>query len=199
MESLPVRNTKADRRSLRTRRLLSDALIALMMEKAYDDITVQDIIDRADVGRSTFYAHYQHKDDLLSSEFERLIEELNRSIDREMHGSNPLIPSLALFRHVKQHYPLYKALVWGRGLDFVVKSIQVLLTRSIEMQLDGMLREQNRTSDLLPVTSNYVAGTFLILLQWWLDDDMTYSPERMNEVFQQLVMPGVQAVLGTKL
>ena len=194
-----MRNTRADRRSLRTRRLLSEALIALMMEKAYDSITVQDIIDRADVGRSTFYAHYRHKDDLLSREFERLVEELSQNIGYETEGSNPLLPSLALFRHVQQHYPLYKALVWGRGLDFVVKSTQVLLSHSVEKQLDGLLHDDEQSSSLLPVVSNYVAGAFLTLLQWWLDNTMVYSPERIDNLFQQLVMPGVQAALGVKL
>jgi AcrR family transcriptional regulator len=74
---MSVRNTKADRRSQRTRQLLSAALIELMLEKRYDDISVQDIIERANVGRSTFYAHYLDKEDLLVGDFTRVLDALS--------------------------------------------------------------------------------------------------------------------------
>lgn len=194
-----MRNARADRRSSRTRQLLSDAMIALMMEKPYDSITVQDIIDRANVGRSTFYAHYQDKDDLLSGQFGRLIEELSENTGHEREGSNPIMPSLDLFRHIEKHYPLYKALVWGRGLDFVVKSIQALLSASIEKRLTLLVRKSVSPPVPLRLVANYIAGTFLTVLQWWLDNGMEPSPERLDEQFQRLVIPGVEAALDLKL
>src|SRR5580765_1920865 len=72
-----MRNIKADRRSERTRQLLSAALIELMLEQRYDEITVQNIIDRANIGRSTFYAHYLDKEDLLVSGFTRVLDILS--------------------------------------------------------------------------------------------------------------------------
>ena len=71
---------KVDRRIQRTRRLLQDALITLILEKGYDKITVQDIIDEANVGRSTFYAHYLDKDDLMASSLELLRAELHQHL-----------------------------------------------------------------------------------------------------------------------
>jgi AcrR family transcriptional regulator len=65
-----------DRRAARTRRTLHDALIRLILRKGYDALTVQEIIDDADVGRATFYAHYRGKDDLLRGGFERLRNQL---------------------------------------------------------------------------------------------------------------------------
>jgi AcrR family transcriptional regulator len=192
------RNANTDRRSLRSRQALSDALIAPMMEKSYDAITVQDIINRANVGRSTFYAHYHYKDDLLSSEFGRLIEALSHDMGREGSEGSPLMPSLALFRHVQERYPLYKALVWGDGLDFVTRTIQRFLSESIERKLDHLAPDQNRGSAPHAAVANYVAGAFLTLLRWWLDNNMAYSAEQMNTLFQQLVTPGVQATLGVK-
>ena len=102
----PSNKPKTDRRWLRSRELLSNAMILLMMEKSYGAITVQDIIERANVGRSTFYAHYQHKDDLLSNEFERLVAALSADMKRSGDGK-ALMPSLELFRHVQSHYKLY--------------------------------------------------------------------------------------------
>src|SRR5436189_198695 len=63
---------KLDRRVQRTRQLLQDALLAMVIEKGYDATTVQDIIDRANVGRATFYAHFPDKQTLLTSRLEDL-------------------------------------------------------------------------------------------------------------------------------
>src|SRR6478609_3575402 len=88
-----------DRRSRRSRRLLGDAFVALLQEQRYDTITVQQIIDRANVGRSTFYAHYLDKEDLLQSEIAGMVERLGAHMDTAPGGAR-LIPSLALLRHL---------------------------------------------------------------------------------------------------
>jgi AcrR family transcriptional regulator len=193
---------KADRRSDRTRQALNQALIELMLEKSYASISVQDIVERANVGRSTFYGHYQHKDDLLSSQLRRLVEELSQSVKAENQKDHPLLPSLQLFYHVQAYYSLYKAVVmWGPGLEFVLKTFQVFLSKGIESQLEALLAGAEQQKSALPVAvvANYVAGAFLTLLKWWLDNGMVYSPEYMDELFLQLVMPGVQATLGVRL
>jgi AcrR family transcriptional regulator len=186
-----------DRRSERTRQLISEALRILMLEKPYHAISVQDIVDRANVGRSTFYAHYQDKDALLSSELERLVRQLGHNIRHDNPQNHALLPSLELFRHIQQNYALYKAFViWGHTLDFPSKTLQAHLSANIEQQLTAL---GQKSPTPLPVISNYVAGAFLTLLIWWLDNDMIYSPERMDEMFQQLVLPGVHAALGMGL
>src|SRR6266508_3725478 len=141
MEMIDVQN-KVDRRTQRTRQLLSNALVTLMLEKPYSAITVQDIVDRANVGRSTFYVHYKDKDDLLPSELGRLVEELGQTIERVQMKSNLLLPSLELFRHIQQFYPVYKAVTWQQGLGVVYKSVQDLLSRSIQNQLDALVSQQ---------------------------------------------------------
>src|SRR5512138_551908 len=106
-------NAPPDRRALRTRQALSQALIALIQEKRYEAITVKDICDRANVGRSTFYAHYQDKDDLLASNFRQVMQSLDSRVEwQEGRFSFRVTP---LFRHVQEHHYLYKALVWGGG------------------------------------------------------------------------------------
>src|SRR3954467_12831022 len=93
---------RTDRRSRRTRHMLEDALVDLMLEKRYDTITVQEIIDRANVGRSTFYAHYLDKEDLLQTETADLVARLAGHMDQGTAGtsSNRIIPSLELLQHV---------------------------------------------------------------------------------------------------
>jgi AcrR family transcriptional regulator len=178
---------KQDRRSQRTRHLLSEALVELIREKDYNTITVSDIIDRANVGRSTFYAHYHDKDDLFVGELDRVIEVLSHRIpDQE---ESPFIPSLGLFRHVGEEYELYKALLWGPGIDLLIKHLQKSLSNRIEQGLQESEKEFNVH---LPILASFIAGSFLTLLKWWLENKMIYSPEEMDEIFKRLTMAGIE-------
>src|SRR5882724_11296655 len=113
---------RPDRRVRRTRNVLRQSLIALILEKGYEQITVQDILDHADVGRSTFYTHYQGKDDLLLSGFDELREAFAR--EAAARPDEILRPTLALFEHVNGHSPLYQAMVGRRGHDLAMRSIR---------------------------------------------------------------------------
>ena len=190
---------RADRRSKRTRHSLSQALMSLMLEKPYHTITVQDIVDRANVGRSTFYAHYQTKDDLLPTEFAWLIEKFTEDVESLPDAGQPVFPSLTLFHHVKEMYPLYKAVVRQNSLDVIAKTFQVVISRSVEKQLHAMLASQQKSSPHAHITADYVANAFLTVLQWWLANNMRESPEQVDELFRELVMPGVQTVLNVEL
>ncbi|MEP7136786.1 MAG: TetR/AcrR family transcriptional regulator [Chloroflexota bacterium] len=182
-------NEKKDRRSQRTRQLLSDALVGLIREKGYSAITVSDIIERANVGRSTFYAHFRDKDDLFVGELDRVIDVLDKSVIHESDEENSLFPSLGLFRHVGEEYELYKALAWGSGIDLLTKHIQKSVVEKIEESLKKSRKEFNVP---IPILANYMAGSFLTLLKWWLDNKMIYSPEQMNEMFKELTLPGIE-------
>ena len=181
-------NDKHDRRSQRTRHMLSAAFVALMREKGYSAITVNDLIERANIGRSTFYSHYRDKDDLFVHELDRVIEALSQRIPQE--EELPFFPSLGLFRHVGEEYELYKALVWTPGIDLLIKHLQKSLSSRIEQGL------QNSTKDFdmpLPILANSIAGSFLTLLKWWLENKMTYSPEEMDAMFRRLTIEGIEA------
>ena len=190
-----MKSTKADRRSQRTRQLLEGALVALLIEKPYDSIAVQDIIDRANVGRSTFYAHYRDKEDLLASSFGRVLDGMGQHLDLSHDGSSAIFPTLELFRHVQEHYHLYTALLWGRGIDVLFKVGQQSMSQIVERRIAALVADGPPPGVPLPILSNYLSGTLATLLKWWLDNKMPYPPERMDEVFQQLIMPGVWAVL----
>jgi AcrR family transcriptional regulator len=197
-----MKRESVDRRVQRTRQLLNDALMSLIVEKGYDSITVQNIIDRANLGRSTFYAHYQDKDDLLLSGIEEVVHSLvrgveNSRVEHEGNGERPQILSTApMFRHATQQYHLHKAIVGGRGIDLIIESIQDHLSAHIQEQIELLVPDGGTTSVPPEVMATYLAGTVLTLLNWWLDNDMPYPPERMDEMFQELVMPGIWAALG---
>jgi AcrR family transcriptional regulator len=181
-------NDKKDRRSQRTRHLLSEALVELIREKGYDSITVSDIIQRANVGRSTFYAHYRDKDDLFVGEMDRVIEVLGQRVPDAQETL--FFPSLGLFRHVGEEYELYKALVWTPGIDLLIKHMQKLLSQRIKLGLE----RSGQSYDLpLPILANFIAGNFLTLLKWWLENKRIYSPEQMDEIFKKLTLQGIQS------
>jgi AcrR family transcriptional regulator len=186
-------NAPPDRRTQRTRHTLSHALVALIQEKRYEAITVQDICDRANVGRSTFYAHYQDKDDLLASNFSEVMKNLSQPFaDRDGQLCFPLVP---LFEHTQSHQDLYKALHWGGGIDVLLRAGQQQWSQQIEQYMEALLQDGRQPAVPIPVIAAYMAGSLQTLLFWWLDRKMPYSPERMDEMFQQLVMPGVNAAL----
>lgn len=190
-----MRNDKADRRSQRSRQALSAALLDLMLQKRYDEITVQDIIDRANVGRSTFYAHYLDKDDLLVSDFTRVLDALSSHF-RGQEGDPHAPPSLALFfTHVRDHHQIYKALMRGGGIELLYKKGHERLQRNIEQHLGELLPAGRAPAIPLPLVADYMAGAVLTLLKWWLSHEMPCTPEQMDAIFQQLALPGVQAAL----
>ena len=174
--------TKADRRTERTRQLLRQALMELMLEKRYNRITVQNIIDRANVGRSTFYMHYQGKQDLLLSGFEHLFVLLGQQPLTGHAQGRLVIPMVELFGHAKAQQGLYEALVWGGSLDLILKAGQKVLSGALEENLASALPADCTPAVPLRVVSNYLAGGLLNLLRWWLDNKMPYSPEQMDEM-----------------
>lgn len=190
-----MKTGKHSRQVERTRRVLSDAFIELILEQHYDAITVQDIIERANVGRSTFYVHFRDKEDLLFSEVERLIDALGRQATHQQHG-DALFPSLGLLRHVNERQDLYKALVRGRGADLFFNYGQESLGQRIERRLGDLLLGKPEPTVPLPVLSHFLTGAFLTLVRWWLDNKMAFSPERMDEMFWRMASPSVSAALG---
>ncbi len=182
-----------DRRSQRTRQLLRQALIDLMQTKSYAAISVKDILDRANVARSTFYTHFPTKDDLLFDGLQELLGHLTRL---ESQTNEPaLLPSLGFLRHVCQQRRLYQALFGGPRGAAVTQSLQIQLRAHTEHRLiAGRLGLQPRVP--VPVVADFVASAFLNLVRWWLDKNPDQSPEQVDAIFRQLVYPGALAGLG---
>lgn len=181
--------TAPDRRVRRTRKALLDALLVLMTDKDYEAITVQDIIDRADVGRSTFYTHYTDKDDLLQDGFANLRSILEQPATTELAGrSQPLSFSLPLFRHVHEQQQLARAVFGRHGRTPILHQLDELLAGIVRANLpDPPSRVPHEA------LVRYVVGACRALLEWWLTTDMATSPEAMDRIFRTLVTPGIRA------
>src|SRR5260370_42655838 len=173
------------------------AMLELMAEKSYDEITVQDLLDRANIGRSTFYSHYFDKEDVLASLAEQMLEMLRKPLSQRNAGQG-IIPSLELFQHALQTQQHFRAMLRGHAREVVWDAAQASLSRAIEQTLAATLATKRSPSVPLTVMSQYLAGAFLNLLKWWLEAEMPYSPAQMDEMFQQLALPGVWAALEGK-
>lgn len=190
------KKTTPDRRIQRTRQLLLDALIKLIPEKGYDAITVQDIIDRANVGRSTFYFHFQDKEDLLLSGFENLrdlFDEFQNQNSPETTGWNF---SMALFQHVEEQQSAFKAVLGKQAGAVALKHIQKALTVVLKEHFQTTYPKKKQAVPL-DVFVQYFVSTLLGLLTWWLDGNVPDSAEQVNEYFRKLTEPTIQALLGS--
>ena len=184
---------KVDRRTQRTQHQLGRALVELVEEKRFDDITIQDVIDRADVGRSTFYTHFRDKEDLFRKDWEKFLDFLAQQIDWEKAGTGSFMPVVFLFSHLQDAQTFYKGLVRSRKTDGLMKSGTEHLSRKIETALNQRIKQKPAIP--IPILANYLANELFVLLMWWLENGMPYSPERMDEVFHQLVNPTFKAAL----
>jgi AcrR family transcriptional regulator len=186
----------SDRRTQRTRRRLSGALVELVKEKRFDDITVQNVIERADVGRATFYSHFRDKEDLFEQQWEGFSERLAQQIDWDKAGKDSFVPVASFFQHLQEVQPFYRGLVRSRKIDAIFKSGIEYLTHHIETALNQRLKLNPRPVDVpIPILSNYLASEFFALLKWWLDAGMPYTPESMDKIFHRLINPTIKSAL----
>ena len=190
-----------DRRVQKTRKLMEDALVDLIMEKGYDKVSVQDIIERANVGRSTFYAHYQDKDDLLlrgvteiayGDDLDGIIAWQKEHLDKdETSGS---ISFTKMFMHVQENERLHKALFSRNQENIVVKKGTNYLYAVIKAQLMRLVKNGREPAVPIPFLAQYLTGGLMSLIKWWLENDMSFSVKEMDELFQKIAMPSIRSV-----
>src|SRR5688572_6962508 len=182
---------KQDARVRRTRDALGDALVALMQEKPFDTITVQDVLDRAHVSRSTFYSHYSDKDDLLMSDADEFFQALSMALSQHGDKSDRVFPVQEFFAHLSNVQPFFKALVKSGKYQENMELAREHFARGIERRLAELPRGQSIPSHELPAIAFAHAGALMSLLTWWLDRGMRESPAEMDQLFHRMVWNGV--------
>jgi len=177
-----------DRRVARTQAAMRGALVDLLGRKSYDDITVQEILDAADIGRSTFYAHCSGKDQLLRLSFRLLRSELAAAPAADDDHASPLPFALPVIRHLAEHRYLYGAFAGNRASELILGQLRHLVVELARRDLKcpgvdgGVPRE---------VAVQFVTGAFTALVAWWLEGKARLAPEALDAMFQQLVRDGL--------
>lgn len=181
-------NESVDRRSLRTRIALRDALLELIAERGWDDIAVQDVCERANIGRSTFYLHYPNKDALLQGGLEGLQAELQRQARAWSDNASPSTEALegfhfalGLIEHVHEQRKVFRGMI-GRRSGYVVQQ------RFREMVIRLITVELSESTGSFPrgAVARWLAGAFVELLSWWIEQRTPLPPKELAALFNEL-------------
>jgi AcrR family transcriptional regulator len=194
---------RPDRRVSRTRRQLRDALIALIIEKGYDDITIEDITDRADLGRTTFYLHYHGKEDLLLESIgdtaQELYEQVNAGFTQgaKRNAQTAFGAIQQVFQHAGQNSLLYRIILKGGAASKVQRFLQDILKEGSWPFFSQGLATGTPHAIPLEVLTNYFATALLGFITWWLEADMPYPPDQAAGYFAAILYSGIRGIQQT--
>ncbi|MDX1993155.1 MAG: TetR/AcrR family transcriptional regulator [bacterium] len=188
---------KVDRRVQRTRTLLRDALMKLIVERGYENITVQDIADAADVARATFYLHYKDKEELLFQSMEEVYDALLERVGpvRDDYLTQEGLPvDVIAFQHTAEYAPFYRVMLSERGAAAYVVRLRHYLAKVLwdtvcqkEPHLKGSIIGQ--------AVMHHEAGALIATISWWLENEMPFPAEDMAWLVHNLSEGGVLGLI----
>jgi len=182
---------KVDRRIKRTQKLLQEALISLTLEKGYDAVTIREITDRADVGYTTFFRHFPDKEALLADVLNLMKEEFQLVLTPDLIVSEPEKMGTLLFEYVRANRDLCRVLLDSTNTMALLRPVQDMGLREAELMFGPSADRQI----LVDLAVNHLMTSLVMLIRWWLDHDMPYSPEKMGQVAAELIIRPVIRVL----
>jgi AcrR family transcriptional regulator len=190
---------RPDRRVARSRRALKEALTDLILERGYESVTVQDVIDRADVERSTFYAHFLDKDDLLTAILADL--EIPAPDHTQWQPEDPAFAwTLQLFRHFGSGRRLFQAVASSQTSAMARRETTRRLEDLARAELSRLQAARKLDPLRLEIVTRFLVGTFIGFMDWWMREENAHlPPEQVDHAFRSLVLPGVANVLELDL
>ena len=191
---------RLDRRVQRTRKLLRESLMALILEEGYDNIAIQDITDKANLGRATFYLHFKDKDDLLLDVMDQIMGDFMSQVPQLSDVKWQLEDKKAiekLFDFAADHYDLFRIMIIGSGGITASRQLQNRIAENIETAIHNEIEEKD-IQPLVPPNfiANYFAGSLLAIIYWWLDNDLAYNVAQMAEMFQKVNLLNKETLMG---
>jgi AcrR family transcriptional regulator len=191
---------REDRRVQRTRQLLRGALFSLIQEKGFEALSVQDIIDRANVGRATFYAHFENKEDLLLVGF----DELRASLRERQHAAllsgrvveeRVLAFSREIFAHTNEHRDLFRAMAGRQSGAVIQQVLHKMLVDLVRDDVKAMVAPGDPGSIPTEALVRLIAGSLYGLLEWWLAEKVRMGVDEVDTLFRRFAIPAVKAAL----
>lgn len=186
-----------DRRIVKTRLNLQEALLSLLREMPMEQIEIQTITDRANTARVTFYRHYATREELLLDTLERIYQDLKPeffvpSIEHLLDFEQKP-PAYPLFAFIARDRPLYKNLFTGTLSGLIQKQVRHYMVRQIIHTFSAV----PRYADLpIVLVANHFASTTLGNIMWWLSEDLPYSIEYMARLTHWMSLTGALTLLG---
>jgi hypothetical protein len=171
-----------DRRVQKTKKVLTESLIHLILEKGYEKVTIQDIIDKANVGRSTFYTHYENKEQLLLNGHNNLnIEMFSIEVNNELNFES-------LFTHVAQNQQLAKAILGKKSGNMMTEFFKNNIALKFKKMFGNHFGRSKNEQRLLTYLSDATAAAVISLLVSWIEDELPFTAEEMSSRCQDLVI-----------
>lgn len=189
---------KVDKRVQRTRQLLRQALMQLVQEKGYDNVTIQDITDRANVGRTTFYLHYPNKDELLLDHHDDLSNyfQMTKLTPEEILASEPSPGFVTFLEHLARNRAMYFVILRSRDADSILQRIMQQVVQNLEETL-GMAFPNAQPLMPLDVLASYLVGAQFAMVRWWFEQRPTYSAQQIAAMLHELEKNTICHVLQT--
>ena len=182
-----TRTKKLDRRIARTRRALRSALMELILEGGYDQITIRDLTERADIGYATFFRHYKNKDDLLTQNLASIMQEVNDKMNPETsHYERSLAAYSVLDRN-------RDALMVGLSLPRDHPAMKPLWEQVFCM-VTNLYLARDESVIPLKVSVNHIIRSVSELVRWWITEGQAYSPEQMARMQSELIITVTELV-----
>lgn len=182
-------STKIDPRVRRTRRMLRDALVSLILQKDYASISIKEITDKADVAYITFFRHFDSLDELLMEVLEDGLKELMSRIETLASQSDTSALEAEgkfIFEYIEQKADLFRILFKNQSISRVRKKIIKNIALVFQKSCIPLTKLNNQVT--IDITSNHIATSLLSLIEWWLENKMTPSPTEMGKVYKSLII-----------
>lgn len=192
---------RQDRRVQRTRQMLSTAMVELIRERGFEALTVQDIIDRADVGRSTFYSHFKSKEDLLTGGVEMMRSSLRKfqrqALATATKSEDRLFAfSRELITHAEQHRDVFAVMMGRRSGTLFQRHLHAMLADLVRDDLTALPARRKRDRAQVEPVVQFVVGGLMGLLSTWLEQMPRVSVDELDGMFRRMAIPAVEAALG---
>jgi len=175
--------SRHERRRRRTRELLIKTTLQLVLEKGYEAITIQDITDRADLGRGTFYIHFKDKEEVVWTAFQDLFQELEREAHKQLDRHTPQVEYygfLNIYRHAEINRDLYRLMFGGKGAAMLTVRAQDFLAKVFLYDIKNAPEPPDINFNLPEeIEAQMLAGMISRLVFWWVETPNNYSAEQM--------------------
>lgn len=178
---------KTDRRIKRTQKLLQEALVSLTLEKGYDSVTIRQITERADVGYATFFRHYSDKDALLADVLVAMKDEFIGLLQPHSTATDPERTGVLIFEYVYNNADLCRVLLNSTETMALLRPLQEMGMKENQELFD------NVSADSIPpeVAIYHMMTSLMMMIRWWLENDMPYPPVRMGQIAAELIIKPV--------
>jgi len=186
---------KQDRRIQRTKAAIYESFSSLLMEKKYNAITIQEIIDRANIGRSTFYSHFETKDELLNNICDEIFDGMHIQLEEYANGEIR-VPIAKFLSHIEKNKKQLRGFFSDECSDLITRNFKGYWNTKFK---DHILSHKSEKDMKVPIDFlvNHVVGSILEMMKWWINSGTKYTPEEMEQYWYTVTYPAIIAAMGT--